>query len=371
MSKDKQSINTRYESDGIDLKRRELGKSAAWMLLTASLGIPAASVLAAPEDNTSGEVSVPPWGSPSTLVSGIGAGTLAVVSVAETVEAYIKGFGYVESWSGTIPAEMAEFWGVPAMAGRAAAVVGPPGFQRGMIRIVELGKDFQTTDYRNTLGWFALEIQVRNPDTLVDKLNGLPFVHTGGPGSFIGRDGKPVYRAAQFTGPSGEALYMTQHMQLDQLISIGPNNVGPLFIQTLAATPYEPTRDFYMETLGMIKRMEIDVPRKDIAEPLGQPEDQLYKMAAVRAPEYCSIQIDEYPATTPHRPAAPGYFSSGVSMSTLMTYNLEAVKSALTAINVDFTEIASNSIAPFMGSRAIFCLGRAGERLEIVEVKKA
>jgi|GEM_PF-1033564 len=371
MSKDKRVIRAGNASDGIDLKRRELGKSAAWLLLTASLGIPASGFVFAASDDDSGETAVPPWGDSSTLVSSIGAGTVAVVSVAETVEAYTKGFGYVEHWRGQIPAEMAEFWGAPAMAGRAAAVVGPPGYQRGMIRIVELGNDFEPVDYHSTLGWVALEIQVRTPDTLVDELKGLPFVHTGGPASFIGRDGKPVYRAAQFTGPSGEPLYMTQHMQLDQLMPVGGNNVGPLFIQTLAATPYEATRDLYLETLGMTMRMEIDIPRKALVESMGLSKDQLYKMSAVRAPEYCSIQVDEYPANTPRRPAAPGCFSAGVSMSTLITHNLDAVKAAFTAANVDFTEIESNSTAPFMGSRAIFCLGHAGERVEIVEVKTA
>ena len=371
MSQDNPLADAENASEGIDRSKRELAKSAAWLLLTASLGVPASvDALAASADN-SAEGTPPPWGDPSTLVSAIGAGTLAVASVAETVEAYCKGFGYVEHWHGRIPAEMAEIWGVPAMADRKAAVVGPPDFQRGMIRIVELGNDFQPTPYHATLGWVALEIQVRSPDEVAAKLEGLPFVHTGGPGDFKGRDGKPVYRAAQFTGPSGEPLYMTQHMQLDQLISLGRNNVGPLFIQTLAASPYQPTRDFYLQTLGMKMRMEIDTPRTNLVESLGLPKDRLYKMAAVRAPEYCSIQIDEYPETTPQRPAASGCFASGVSMCTLITHDLDAVEAALMQANVRIAKFEANSIPPFMGSRGIFCLGYAGERVEFVEVKNA
>ncbi len=371
MSKDKPLSDARNTSDSIDQNKRELARNSAWMLLTASLGIPASASIFAASDEASAAPAVATWGDAGTLVSAIGVGTVAVASVTESVEAYTKGFGYVEHWRGQIPAEMAEFWGVPAMSGRNAAVVGPPDFQRGMIRMVELGNDFETISYHETLGWVALEIHVRNPDTLVDELKGLPFVHYGGPASFIGRDGKPVYRAAQFTGPSGEPLYMTQHMQLDELISAGRNNVGPLFIQTLNSGAYQPTRDFYLETLKMKMRMEIDVPRSKLVESLGQPEDKLYKMAAVRAPEYCSIQIDEYPETTPHRPAAPGCFSSGPSMCTLTTHNISAVKAALIKADVSYTEIVSNSIPPFKGSKAIFCLGHAGERVEFVEVKKA
>jgi hypothetical protein len=356
--------------DCIDRNRRDLVKSAAWLTLTAAAALPASRRALAQGAAGSG-AATPAWGDPSTLVSAIGAGTLAVASVAETVEAYCKGFAYVEHWRGRIPQNMADFWGVPAMAGRAAAVVGPPDFQRGMIRIVELGKDFSKVSYHDTLGWVALEIQVRSPEAVVTQLKGLPFVHTGGPGQANEPNGNPIYRAAQFTGPSGEPLYMTQHMQLDKLISPGRNVVGPLFIQTLAASPYQETRDFYAQTLGMKMRMEIDTPRSNLVEKLGLPKGKLYKMAAVRAPEYCSIQIDEYPPSTPQRPATPGCFAAGVSMCTLTTHDLDAVKAAFTKAAVKFAEIDSNSCPPFNGSRAIFCLGRAGERVEVVEVRKA
>jgi hypothetical protein len=266
---------------------------------------------------------------------------------------------------------MAEFWGVPAMVGRNAAVVGPPDFQRGMIRIVELGSDFRQMSYQGTLGWVALEIHVRSPQEVVTQLKGQPFIHTGGPSLANAPDGKPLYSAAQFTGPSGEPLYMTQHTQLDQLISVGRNNVGPLFIQTLAAYPYQATRDFYLQTLGMKMRMEIDTARTELVESLGLPKDGRYKMAAVRTPEYCSIQIDEYPKNTPQRPATSGCFASGVGMCTLITRNLDAVKSALTKANMKFAEIRSNSCPPFSGSRAIFCLGQAGERIEVVQSGRA
>ncbi|MEP7313174.1 MAG: VOC family protein [Pseudomonadota bacterium] len=352
-------------ADGIDRERRDLVNAVA-LLLTASLAAPAMrSALAAAPDGPS--KTTPPWGDPATLVSAIGAGTLAVASVAETAEAYCKGFGYSEHWRGRIPKEMAEFWGVPAMAGRNAAVVGPPDFKRGMVRIVELGSDFRQVAYHDTLGWVALEIHVRSPKEVVTQLKGLPFVHTGGPGQANAPDGAPLYSAAQFTGPSGEPLYMTQHTQLDQLTSVGRNNVGPLFIQTLAAHPYQETRNFYLQTLGMKMRMEIDTPRTKLLETLGLPKGGSYKMAAVRAPEYCSIQIDEYPKSTPQRPATAGCFAAGVGMCTLLTRNLDAVKAALTKADMKFVEIKANSCPPFNGSRAIFCLGQSGERIEVVQ----
>lgn len=350
----------------VDHSKRGLLKSAAGLAV-------ATSVAALSTRQATAATPVAPqaaWGDPAaTLVTTIGAGTLAARSVAETVEAYSKGFGYVEYFRGRVPKDMAEFWGAPAMAGRNVAVMGPPGYHRGLIRIVELGNDFQEISYHDTLGWTALEIHVRSADAVVDQLKGLNFVHTGGPGTAKDNEGNAFYRAAQFKGPSGEPLYMTQHMQLDTLITVGRNNVGPLFIQTLSVTSYPETLDLYMNVLKMKMRIEVPVPRTELAKKFGEPGDKRYRMAAVRAPEFSALQIDEYPKAVPARPTAPGCFAPGVNLCTLTTREIEPVKEALRKANVRFAEIESNSCPPFPYGRAVCFVGRGGERVEIVEVK--
>jgi hypothetical protein len=194
------------------------------------------------------------------------------------------------------------------------------------------------------------------------------------PGNAKDPDGKPLYRAIGFTGPSGESLALTQHVQLDELkISTGRNNIGPLFIQPLGAYPYEKVRDFYVQTLRTKMRMEVNTRGGNPAASPGQPQApaRTYKMSAVRTTEYCSIEIDEVPESTPPRPAAAGCFAPRVAMCTLTTRNLDAVKAAFKQASVNFTEIEKNSCPPFAGSRAISCLGHAGERVEVVEVGKA
>jgi hypothetical protein len=238
-----------------------------------------------------------------------------------------------------------------------------------MIRIVELGSDFKEISYHDTLGWTALEIHVRSPEEVVTQLKGQNFVHTGGPGTAKDNEGNAFYRAAQFKGPSGEPLYMTQHMQLDQLMSVGRNNVGALFIQTLSVTSYPETVDFYVNTLKMKMRIEIQTPRGDLVKKLNLPSGTRYRMAAVRAPEFSALQIDEYPTAVPKRPASPGCFAPGVNICTLTTRDIDVVKTALKGANIQFAEIESNPCPPFVYGRAVCFLGRGGERLEIVEVK--
>ena len=367
MYEDDKLARSRNTSGLISHSRREAAKSLGCLVLTASLGLRLPGNAAAASTGESSDAGAQAWGDPSTLVSAIAAGTLAVPSVTETVDAYTRGFGYSELWRGRIPAELAEFWGTPAMAGRTAAVVGPPGHRHGLIRIVELGADFQAVDFHETLGWVALEIRVRSPDVMLEQLAGLPFVHTGGPGDSSTQGGAPSYRAAQFKGPSGEPLYFTQHSQLDRLVKLGPNNVGPLFIQTLAARPYRETRDFYLETLAMKSRMEIDVPRANLARKFGLSADRSYKMAAVRAPEYCSIQIDEYPEEVAPRPSADGCLVPGASMCTFATPNLDRIAGALRRSGLPFTELDSHSMLPSTGGRALACRGYSGEMVEFVQ----
>jgi hypothetical protein len=221
--------------------------------------------------------------------------------------------------------------------------------------------------FNETLGWVALEIRVRSPDAMPEQLKGLPFTHTGGPGNSSTAGGAPAYRAAQFKGPSGEPLYFTQHTQLDTLLEHGPNNVGPLFIQTLAARPYLETRDFYQETLAMMSRMEVDVGRRNLVSKFDLPPDRTYKMAAVRAPEYCSIQIDEYPDVIEARPAVDGCLPPGSAMCTFATRDLDRVAGALRQTGLPFTRLDSHSIAPAGGKRALACRGYSGEFIEFVE----
>jgi hypothetical protein len=352
----------------VDLKKRTLTKSAALLIASASLGR-LGTALATSESSRGRLQEMPdrPWADPASLVSSIAAGTVAVPHVADTVGAYREGFGYVEHWRGRVPAEMAGFWGVPAMADRVVAVVGPSELSNGLIRLVELGEEFQHIPPHTTLGWGVLEIRVRAVDDVAEQLAGLPFVHTGGPNDLKFGSGPATLRAAQFQGPSGEPLYFTEDLQIDRSTLIGRNNVGGIFLQTLVAAPYLQTRDFYLKTLAMQLRAQVEFPRANVADASGVEKNRLYKMASLRAPQYCAIQIDEYPVETMKRPSAPGSFPPGVCMCTLMARDLDLVASALRGVNLPFTQTESNSIPPWVGGRALVCRGYSGEIVEFVE----
>jgi hypothetical protein len=350
------------------MKKRTLVKSTAMLIASASVGRLGA-ILASDEPAEVHLQDMPdrPWADPASLVSTIAAGTVAVPNAAEMVGAYQHGLGYVEHWRGLISDETARFWGAPAMAGRAAAVVGPAELKSGLVRFVELGDEFRSIPSHTTLGWAALEIRARNVDAMADQMAGSPIVHSGGPADLKFGSGPATLRAVQFKGPVGEPLFFTQDLQFDRSRLIGSNNVGGIFLQTLVAAPYVQTRDFYLKTLAMQLRAEASVPRTSVAEALGADKSRLYKMASVRAPQYCAIQIDEFPEVTPARPSTPGYLPPGVCMCTLFVRDTELVAGALRAANLPFTQIGSNPIPPGLGRRALACRGFSGEIVEFVE----
>lgn len=348
--------------------RRTFTKSALLTLLGAICG-PAS---AASGSTRSGQVNLQampsrPWADPASLVISIAAGTVAVENVADSVRAYREGLGYVEHWRGKLSVETAEFWDAPEMAGKTAAVVGPRELQSGLIRFVELGSEFRRIESHTTLGWAALEIRAKNVDAMPGQLAGSAIMHTNGPADLKFGSGPPSLRAVQFKGPSGEPLYFTQDLQFDRSPLIGKQNVGGVFLQTLVAVPYIKTRDLYLRSLGMQLRVEASVPRSGVARQSGAEPGKMYRMASVRAPEYNSVQIDEYPGTIGARPRTPGYLPSGVAMCTLRVRSIELVAAALQEIDVPFRRLASNSVPPYVGTQALCCVGFSGEIIEFVE----
>lgn len=355
-------------SDVIDRKRRQLlvaaGQCCAPAALASVSGLLGMSI---PSRLLGLEPWTGPWADPMSLVAGIACGTVCVQSVDESLAAYVDGLGYVAHWKGAVPALLAEFWGTPAMAGRAAAVVGAPRPHSGLIRLLELGDDFQPLGDRPALGWRALEIRARDVDAVPGQLAGTGITHVGGPADLKFGPAPAAFRAAQFRGPSGEPLIFTEDLQFDRTPIIGGDNVGGIFLQTLVASPYEPTRDFYLKSLAMQLSLEVRLPRSEVEAALNLENRSMYRMASIRAPWYSTIQVDEYPEATRSRPTAPGCLPPGVCMTTLAVPDLDGVAKVLRETGVAYSSLERNSIPPLFEGRSLACRGCSGEHVEFIE----
>ncbi len=349
-------------------ERRQFITSSTCLLAAASLG---QSGCDKPADTDTRLIEDPGWGDPSTLVSEIAAGTVAVPDVAAQVDAFREWFKYVEYWRGTVPQSLADFWGAPAVAGQPAAVVGPRGVNAGFFRFVELGSDFKRIPLYSTLGWVALEIRARDVDALVSELAGSPFEHVGGPADLKFGDMPVTLRAAQFRGLEGEPLIFTEDLKYDRSNVLGEGNAGPLFIQTLAVHPYAPARDFYLQRLKMKLSLEVSYSMRNVIRALGLSDEQQLTMSAVRTTDYCSIELDEYPPEVTQRPTAAGSLPPAVCMCSHATRHLDQVATALQEEGLAFSRLEANPIAPHEGARLLFARGHSGERLEFVEAAGA
>ena len=202
-------------------------------------------------------------------------------------------------------------------------------------------------------------------DSSQGRLEEMPDRPWADPASLV----SSIARTAQFSGPSGERLIFAQDLLVDRSKQIGSINVGGIYIQMLAAAPYTQTRDFYLKTLAMQLSLEVDVPRSEVTDTFGMDSSGLYKMSAVRAPQYCSIIINQYPDVMTPRPSVPGYFPSGLCMCTFSVRDLDLVDSTLRQADVSFARMDSNSIPPFVGDRALACRGHTGEFVEFIEYR--
>jgi hypothetical protein len=352
----------------IDRKRREFLSTSVHLCAPAALA-PLAGLfaLSTPTRALGLEPWVGPWADPASLVAGIACGTVGVRNLAESLPAYLNGLGYVAHWKGVVSARLAELWGVPGMAGKAAAVVGPPQPHSGLIRLMELGSDFLAPGEQPTLGWRALEIRVLDVDAMPAQVAGTAIEHTGGPADLKFGPEPAAFRAAQFLGPSGEPLIFTEDLVFDRTPIIGGDNVGGIFLQTLVASPYVPTRDLYLKSLAMQLSLEVRMPRTGVEEALGISDKAMYRMSSIRAPWYSTLQVDEYPATVGPRPRSPGCFPTGVCMSSLAVPDLDRVEDVLQQAGVPCNRLNSNAIPPLFEGRSLACAGFSGEHVEFIE----
>lgn len=236
--------------------------------------------------------------------------TVGVPDLPAALAAY-AGLGFLPAWRGAVPADAALRWGAPASAGRAAAVLAPPG-QGGGVRLVETASP--PAPPLATLGWAAMELASNDLEAMMARLsaNGFRLLHGPAP---LGSN--PAIRAVQAAGPAGEALYvadLTHYAGAFELIR--PCRVlDGLFIAVLAAPDLPAARAFHVAALGAETRSDsrVAVPALNLAR--GLPAGTVHRISTSQLPGGCAIEVDE--AALPPRVAAPGELPCGVAVVTL------------------------------------------------------
>jgi hypothetical protein len=236
--------------------------------------------------------------------------TVGVADVPAAVAAY-AGLGFLPAWRGTVPQAAARRWGAPASAGRAAAVLAPPG-QGGGVRLVQTASP--PAPPLATLGWAAMELASNDLEAMTDRLAASGFRLLHGPAPL---GSTPAIRALQAAGPAGEAIYvadLTHYSGAFDLIRPARVLEG-MFIAVLAAPDLPAARAFHVAALGAETRSDsrVAVPALNLAR--GLPQGTTHRISTSQLLGGCAIEVDEAPL--PPREAAPGDLPAGVAILTL------------------------------------------------------
>ena len=280
--------------------------------------------------------------------------TLGCADLAAAGEAYCRHLHYRLVDAGRIPGELAQLWGLEAVAGTEYTLLAPAADARHFIRLVQVDSGYEILPFSGA-GWSAAEILVNDVDRLADNLAGSPFTVVGPPAdlSFTDR-----IRACQVTGPAAEALYLTQVKGAVPGFSLPETerDVAHCFVVILAAASLAAAKGFYRERFAVADTPVIDARVTMLSAAFGLPRDYLHRISALTLgnPGYL-IEVDELPPAGAGRQANTGLLPPGIA---IVSFTSNSVP--------DSSRSRPLAGDPYNGRQTGFYTGPSGEMLELI-----
>ena len=244
--------------------------------------------------------------------------TLIVADLTTLLTAYAA-LGLVVVARGEVGPAQAERWGQPALQGRRVATLAAAAQVPPLLRLIEVpGAPPRPT--RRSHGWLALEILVRDVDSLAAALPAGHFEVVGAPADL---ELSPAIRAMQLVGPAGEMLYLTQVKApvppFELPLSAGlplSQSLGPLFIAVLST----PSREEAMRAIAPLSPMStlrFETKVTVLNRALGRPLDTRWPLATAQFAGRSLFEIDEVTDPQVRPGAAPGTLPAGLAWVTM------------------------------------------------------
>ena len=280
--------------------------------------------------------------------------TLGCAELSLVEEAYCRHLHYRTVDAGRIPDELAELWGMQAVAGSEYALLAPTGDTRHFIRLIrhETAPGFQPF---SGAGWNAAEILVNDVDSLAESLADSPFTVVGPPADLSFTD---KIRACQVVGPASEAIYLTQIKGAIPgfNLPITERTVAHCFVVILAAVSLSAAKDYYQNCFAIDDAPVIDARVSMLSAAFDLPRDHLHRISALTLanPGYL-IEVDELPAAGTGSQAEKGLMPTGIA---IVSFTCSTVPDG-----VSRTALAG---MPYNGRQVSFCTGASGEMLELI-----
>lgn len=291
------------------------------------------------------------------------AATVNTPDVAASTALYRKALGYRLVEQSRVSAALARSWGAPAMAGRPQALLQAASGEAVYLRLVE---GTPVSEYRplHSAGWNAIELLVRDPDTLAEQLRDTALTQLGEPAYLA--PGSTI-RATQYVGPSGEVFYFTADTAQGEgsTLARARSTVDRPFILVLGGEDATALAAFYQRNFNLPVGLNTTMAVPLIARAQQREPDHAFALILLRLAAFShSLEIDGY-GPRPPRPRIQDELPPGVSLASFVVEDLDQF-SALPLLQSPAVQAG----APYNGRRSATLVGPAGELIELVELKR-
>jgi len=207
----------------------------------------------------------------------------------------------------------------------------------------------------------AMEILVRDTDTLSHRLKGTAFREIGAPHDLSMVEG---VRAMQAVGKAGEVLYLTQR---DEVQGFRCRHVmgdaDRIFIMVLGAPHFGEAKAFYEDHFAVSIGIDVTTAQPLKAEALGISAYDKHRMLTfvlAGGQEVAGkIQLDEHPGRASVRPRRAGDLPGGVALVTFEVPSFERLALPFVQPPRPFDH------PPYDGRLVATCVGGAGDLIEL------
>lgn len=290
--------------------------------------------------------------------------TLGAPDIGAMEAAYSQWLGYTVEVHGKVDKDLASAWAAPAMAGRPYVLMQPESKAKIYLRFVQVDAADGYVPMK-TFGWNAIEIMVKDPDELAERLAkpGSPFEIIGPPRP-LGPN-SPI-RAMQVVGPAKEVLYLTRIPPRADDPSVGARTfVDRPFILIVGGPRLDGLRDFYGTTFGAKVSPPGQARMTVLNKAHGFDIETTHPLSVARISAQYSIEMDGYPDTAMPRPTKKEELPPAIASVSFEVDALDGLKVPLLA------KPQKVAAAPYSGRRVAMTRGAAGELVELVESSAA
>lgn len=285
--------------------------------------------------------------------------TVVVLNLGDVEDAWREQLDYHTVDKGQLSAKLADSWNMAAVAGQSYVLMQPESGANTFLRFIE-SQDKGNYEPMKTLGWNSVEILVKDPEALHNRLGKTAFSLLAPP-KFL-TDKKNVL-AFQALGPAAELLYFTRIIDPAQSsfnLGSAESWVDRVFIMVLGSSDMEATRQFYTGILGQTVLGPWPYRISVLSQAWDQPADTLHSLSMIQLQGQFALELDQYPAEAKRRTGTSVGLPYGPVMVSFEVDSLENFK----VVTGNSSQVLDS--VPYYGREVLFLKGPSGEMIELV-----